>query len=207
MKKAKPNPIKSIVCPGPRGWQLWNVDPSGAPSLVGEAEADQCSELQAKGEVSLYGFPAKAAFAVPIWVNSNEEEVVESAVEMHLEMQGLAPDNPAGKLVSTSQIAAEEGVEYSTDFVGTLKGYDNTSKPVVDAEGKEIRATRRYSADVGKVLARVTGSNPAYELTGKELYVRAVIASTMGTARGRTQGSCRPFPLSSTSNPSRVTVS
>ena len=36
--------------------------------------------------------------------------------------------------------------------------------------------------------------------------VNATMASTMGTARGSTQGSCRPLPRNSTSCPSRVTV-
>ena len=34
----------------------------------------------------------------------------------------------------------------------------------------------------------------------------ATIASTMGTARGTTQGSCRPRAMRSTSTPSRLTV-
>ena len=38
--------------------------------------------------------------------------------------------------------------------------------------------TRTYSADVGKVLAKVEGPSASYQLTGKELYVRAVVTST-----------------------------
>ena len=63
-------------------------------------------------------------------------------------------------------IQTEDGVEYVTDFVGTSRGYDAESKPVVDAEGKEIQATRRYSADVGRVFARVEGAKPAYKFGG-----------------------------------------
>ena len=106
MKKTKPNPIKSICCPGPRGWQLWSLDPSDTSSLIGEADADQCSELQAKGEISLYGFPAKAAFAVPVWVNSTDEDVVESAVEMHLEMQGLSTTSSSVEFTQTGTAKA-----------------------------------------------------------------------------------------------------
>lgn len=75
-------------------------------------------------------------------------------------------------------IAAEEGVEYVTEFIGTPVDYDKTSRPVVDKDGKEIVATRTYSADVGKVLAKLAGTSASYQLTGKELYVRAVVTST-----------------------------
>ncbi|MCA9146672.1 MAG: hypothetical protein KDB05_28035 [Planctomycetales bacterium] len=75
-------------------------------------------------------------------------------------------------------IAAEEGVEYVTEFIGTPVDYDNASQPVVDKDGKEIVATRTYSADVGKVLAQVNGTTATYQLTGKELYVRATVTST-----------------------------
>ena len=67
---------------------------------------------------------------------------------------------------------------YVTTFVGTLKGYDDTSSAVTDKEGKPIRATRRYSQDVGRVLATVKGRKARYELTGKELYVRAIVSSS-----------------------------
>ena len=49
---------------------------------------------------------------------------------------------------------------------------------MVDKEGKEIVATRTYSSDVGKVLAKITGTSATYQLTGNELYVRAVVTST-----------------------------
>ena len=75
-------------------------------------------------------------------------------------------------------VAAEDGVEYVTKFVGTPVDYDKTSKPVLDKDGKEIPARRRYSADVGKVLKRVAGPTASYQLTGRELYVRAVVHST-----------------------------
>ncbi|MBC8351798.1 MAG: hypothetical protein H8E66_07400 [Planctomycetes bacterium] len=75
-------------------------------------------------------------------------------------------------------VAAADGVEYVTEFIGTPVDYDKTSEAVVDKDGKEITATRTYSADVGKVLSRVEGTSASYQLTGKELYVRAVVTST-----------------------------
>jgi hypothetical protein len=75
-------------------------------------------------------------------------------------------------------IEPEEGVSYTTQFIGTPVDYDAASEERKDKEGKPIRATRKYSGDVGKVLATVEGTAPQYQLTGKELYVRAVATSS-----------------------------
>lgn len=74
-------------------------------------------------------------------------------------------------------VHAEPGRKYVTEFVGTREGYDRASQAIVDENGKEIRATRKYSADVGKVLAKVEGAHATYRLTGDELYVRAVVTA------------------------------
>lgn len=49
---------------------------------------------------------------------------------------------------------------------------------MLDEKGQALPLTRRYSADVGKVLAKVTGTNPSYTLKGDELYVRAQVVSS-----------------------------
>lgn len=81
-----------------------------------------------------------------------------------------------GKL--TLKIKADKGVTYSTQFIGTLQDYDKTSEPRTGKDGKPVRATRKYSSDVGKLLATADGPSPSYQLTGKELYVRAVVTSS-----------------------------
>ncbi len=85
-------------------------------------------------------------------------------------------DAATGKLEIA--IEGEKGLEYTTDFIGTPVDFDRTTQPAVDAEGKPIRATKRYSADVGKTFATVKGLDPSYKLTGKELYVRAIVNSS-----------------------------
>ena len=75
---------------------------------------------------------------------------------------------------------------YTTQFIGTLRGFDDKSEPVLAAEGKPptdksgkpLRASRKYSGEVGQVLATVQGLSAKYQLTGKELYVRAVVTSS-----------------------------
>lgn len=76
------------------------------------------------------------------------------------------------------EIVAKPGVTYTTEFIGTRRDYDRANEPVLDASGKPIVATRRYSADVGRVLATATGAAPQYVLKGDELYVRAVVTSS-----------------------------
>lgn len=77
-------------------------------------------------------------------------------------------------------IEPEDGVTYTTQFIGTKVGYDDTSEPreIKDKDGKPLRTTRKYSHDVGLVLATSNDLKPEYQLTGKELYVRAVVTSS-----------------------------
>jgi hypothetical protein len=48
----------------------------------------------------------------------------------------------------------------------------------MDKDGKPLPLTKRYSEDVGRVMATVEGTEPRYRLNGNELYVRAVVTSS-----------------------------
>lgn len=74
------------------------------------------------------------------------------------------------------EIAAEPGVGYVTRFIGTRRGFDRRSAPQQDSAGRQV--TRRYSDDIGELLAEVQGANPSYVPRGDELYVRAKIVSS-----------------------------
>ncbi len=76
------------------------------------------------------------------------------------------------------QIEPETGVFYKTQFIGTELDHDPKSEPVMGKDGKPIHATRRYSKDIGKVLAEVDGLSPSYKFKGSEIYVRATVTST-----------------------------
>lgn len=88
----------------------------------------------------------------------------------------LIDDIRRGKQLSF-KIKGQPGVTYKTQFIGTRKGYDGSSKPVID-NGKELATTRIYSDDIGTVLAETEGLSPAYKLKGDEIYVRARIVSS-----------------------------
>jgi hypothetical protein len=99
----------------------------------------------------------------------------------------LLEDVRRGKSELSIRIKAEEAVTYKTVFIGTRKGYDPTSEPLL-VEGRPVAATRRYSKDIGAVLSEVAGANPAYKLKGDEIYVRAKIISSKPKVNPTTEG-------------------
>lgn len=76
------------------------------------------------------------------------------------------------------EIQAEPGVTYTTQFIGTRRGYDPASRLIESGPGRKALPHHRYSKDVGTVLAEVKGTSASYTLTGDEIYVRAKIISS-----------------------------
>lgn len=75
-------------------------------------------------------------------------------------------------------IRAEEGVSYRTQFIGTRKGFDESSKAWTDAKGVERKdRTRLYSDEVGQVLHESIENPAVYNFEGDEIYVRAKVIS------------------------------
>ena len=75
-------------------------------------------------------------------------------------------------------IEPEAGVSYTTQFIGTRRGYDASGTPVADSAGIALRTTRRYGPEIGTVLAEVRGSSARYTFRGDEIYVRARVVSS-----------------------------
>ena len=76
------------------------------------------------------------------------------------------------------EIAPDEGVEYTIDFLGTRKGTPTAGEEVVDKEGKPVRTTKRYDQGIGEVLQSSKGTSARYRFQGDELYVRARVTSS-----------------------------
>ena len=84
-----------------------------------------------------------------------------------------------GDFYASTGVVLKDGVEFKTEFIGTLKGTDITGTPTADSTGNEIEnTTQTYSSDIGKILATSTSLSPSYTFTGDELYVRARITSS-----------------------------
>ncbi len=77
-------------------------------------------------------------------------------------------------------VEPEPGVTYTIDFIGTRANFNRASEPIRDAAGKEIRATRHYSDDIGVTLKTVHGDKASYRFGRDDLYVRARVTSTKG---------------------------
>jgi len=75
-------------------------------------------------------------------------------------------------------VAAEPGVSYRIDFIGTHTGFNDVSLPAITEPENVDRVTRCYSADVGKVFKSVEGTVGSYTFEGTELYVRAVVTAS-----------------------------
>lgn len=80
-----------------------------------------------------------------------------------VELTNVVFDAEEGRLDVT--VAEQQGAEYTTQFIATLKPTEAGALPAPDR--------------IGKVVKEVTGASASYELTGDELYVRAVVTSSL----------------------------
>lgn len=86
-------------------------------------------------------------------------------------------------------IKGEPGVTYVTQFIGTRKGYPTESEIMPPAAGNERTLPhRRYSKEIGAVLAETRGTSARFTLKGDELYVRARIVSSKRKVNGSVDG-------------------
>jgi len=95
-------------------------------------------------------------------------------------------DAAARKL--TVVVAPDPGASYTVQFIGTPRGTDTAGTAIdpdaLDAAARKTlgRHRRRHSERIGTVLATVAGPRAEYTLTGDELYVRAVVTSSLPAA-------------------------
>jgi hypothetical protein len=75
-------------------------------------------------------------------------------------------------------IEPQDGVEFTTKFIGTPRDYNRDWPAATDAEGRTLTVQERYCPKIGTVFKTEAGLHPVYQLTGEELYVRALITST-----------------------------
>ncbi|MFP4502371.1 MAG: histidinol-phosphatase [Candidatus Hydrogenedentota bacterium] len=88
-------------------------------------------------------------------------------------------DVDRGEQAYTVEIAAAPETTYTTQFIGTRRGFDKESKPFKNEAGETPdKASRVYSDDIGVVLHETTENTAVYEYAGDELYVRAMVVSS-----------------------------
>jgi hypothetical protein len=86
------------------------------------------------------------------------------------------------------EVEAEPGVTYTIRFMGTRRGFDASRSPVVSTKGEPVRATQRYSDQIGETFSVVVGNRAEYSARGDELYVRAVVQSSKKIANPYRKG-------------------
>lgn len=86
-------------------------------------------------------------------------------------LDDVAYDSQQRRLALT--IAATENATYETQFIAVLK----PEKPLSSLDQNE--AVQIEKLPKAQVVATVAGLNPSYQLTGQELYVRAVVNSSL----------------------------
>jgi|GEM_PF-130033 len=87
------------------------------------------------------------------------------------------------RIVATSDrlevaVAAEPGVDYRIEFIGTRSGFEAGSTPATSATGRPLYASRGYSDDIGKVFARHDAPRAVYRFKPEDLYVRARVTAS-----------------------------
>lgn len=117
------------------------------------------------------------------WVMVRAEELSAAAIVTAMEAgdfygsSGVVLDDVAhadGRL--TLRIRPAEGVTYTTRFIGTRVGYPAPMENDSVVDGSSV--AKRYSDEIGTILAEVPGTSPSYVMTGDELYVRAKVISS-----------------------------
>jgi hypothetical protein len=90
----------------------------------------------------------------------------------------------AGRRTLRVEVEPDGDATFTIDFIGTLADVDAAGRPIDTgslsaAERTALGRNRfRYSERIGEVLATSAGPVAEYTLTGRELYVRAVVTSS-----------------------------
>ena len=102
------NKDTSICFPGEEAWELWKMK-SGVFELVETAVMEDGGVTKPFKSATHFAFPIVSAFAVPVWASSEDKNVVNGVVEMHLEGLGVQPGNPVGQLVDHRVALRKDG--------------------------------------------------------------------------------------------------
>ncbi len=127
------------------------------------------------------------------WVMVHAEELSAEAIVTAMEAgdfygsSGVVLEDVAhadGRL--TLRLRPAEGVTYTTQFIGTRVGYPAPIE--IDSAVDGASVAKRYSDEIGTILAEVPGTSPSYVMTGDELYVRAKVISSKSKENPYRQG-------------------
>ncbi len=107
--------------------------------------------------------PGSNSFTIEMWVRTDPE-----AGGWNLPFEWIGGD----------RIYVGQDVGQGWNFVVTTDGARTDTQYGEPGEVVEIRATRRYSDDIGEVFQETAGTSAVYHFNGDEIYVRARIISS-----------------------------
>ena len=104
-KKNNEATVTTICLPGAEHWELWESVGGGAFSPASTGASGGPGAFK---EATVYGIPVTSAFSVPIWVASDDPDLVDGVLDIQLESMGLKPENFEGEHLSRRIVAREE---------------------------------------------------------------------------------------------------
>lgn len=182
---------------GHPGVRQWGAPDRGMPSNDRHWDVILALRMSTEPDFILYGFSTDDSHEYFEWgsnkVNQGRGWVMVRSSE--LEANTLVEAMDRGDFYATTgvtldevlhdehtyivDIAAEEGVTYTTQFIGTRHGFDRESEPFVNDGGETPdRSSRVYSDEIGVVLLETSADPAVYEFAGDEIYVRAKVISS-----------------------------
>lgn len=107
--------------------------------------------------------PGDSSFTIEMWVKTDS-----SANGWSLPLEWVGGD----------RVYVGQDVGSGWNFVVTTDGQRTDTQNGRGGEPVEVRATRRYSAEIGQVFEQVEGTSASYTFEGDEIYVRAKVISS-----------------------------
>jgi len=98
-----------LLCPGPRGWELWKHGAEGEIERVIEDGPEQLIEIGSLpgGQLAML-FPVRACQTLPMRAASTDDSLFDDLASMHAERLGVRSDPLAGQLTDTFVVRKEE---------------------------------------------------------------------------------------------------
>lgn len=102
-----PTTEAGICLPGETEWELWKSNGAAWQRTETRPAGDQGGP-GAFRNAGIFVYPVTAAFAVPVWAQTTDEDLVLGIVDLQLEKLSLRPDNELGKLLDVKLVEREE---------------------------------------------------------------------------------------------------
>lgn len=183
----------AVHCGVERMWDIANAIRIGvleAPPLFGVATDDSHNYHSETGSLTGRGWIVVRAKELSARSLIEAMEAGEFYASSGVALSDVQFDEKARTLKVS--VDPTPGATYTIEFVGTKRGFDRTSEPHLCKEGKPLeQVTRKYSETIGEILQVAKGSEATYRFTGDELYVRAVITSSLSVDRPVWNGQLR----------------